>query len=166
MHFDDTKIDKLPSYTDRATAASGTEEDGTSHLEPWHNSANHNKDDYWIADNTKDLNSTFDNGYCYPETPYELRSDNVLMQKYATAQVHELYAKPEVLKKIHRVAPLIAAKKAAPEEKPIESQTPIAIQAKAHSIRRMARLRPRQKLCCSGNLGYPPFLRRATCAEL
>lgn len=129
MHFQNITIDKLPSYTPRATADTGTEEDGTSHLEPWHTSANHDKEDYWIANSTKDLNSTFDYGYYYPETPYELRSDNVSMQKYATARVHELYAKPEVLKTIHRVAPMIAANKAAPQEKHIGSQAPIAIQA-------------------------------------
>ncbi|KAF2993735.1 hypothetical protein E8E13_000223 [Curvularia kusanoi] len=129
MYFKDIKIDKLPSFSPRATAAKGTYEDGTNHLEPWHNSAKHDMDDYWIADDTKDLNSTFDNGYYYPETPYELRSDNVAMQKHVCEQVHELYAKKEVLKTIHRAAPILAAKQAAAGEETIDSQVPLALQA-------------------------------------
>lgn len=105
MNYQDTTIHELPSYTSRATAVSGTKENGTSNLEPWHTSEKHDTNDYWIADQTKDLDSTFEYGYYYPETPPELRNDQSLMKSHATAQVHELYAPPKVLKRIHQFAP-------------------------------------------------------------
>lgn len=103
MNYANTTIVERPSYTDRANATSGTKEDGSSHLEPWHYSVRHNKQDYWTADDTKDLSSTFDYGYYYPETPvkYRQRKDEGLMRKHAIEQVNKLYAPPNVLEKMY-----------------------------------------------------------------
>jgi hypothetical protein len=125
MNYQDTGICELPSYTPRATAVSGTKENGASKLEPWHNSEKHDTNDYWIADHTKDLESTFKYGYYYPETPPDLRNDELSMKKYATAQVHERYAPPEVLKQIHEVAPTGTSNETAPVELSTGSQNDI-----------------------------------------
>ncbi|KAF2875899.1 common central domain of tyrosinase-domain-containing protein [Massariosphaeria phaeospora] len=129
MHYQDIKIERTKSYTDRANAASGTWEDGESQLQPWHTSPSHDTADYWIANDTKDLKSTFDNGYYYPETPFDLRTDNIKMKKFATAQVNELYAKPKVVKKIHQVAPAMAARHGGPDAESAESDTAVASSA-------------------------------------
>jgi tyrosinase len=131
MNYQDTEICELPSYTPRATAVSGTKENGTSNLEPWHSSEKHDTNDYWIANHTKDLDSTFKYGYYYPETPLDLRNDEISMKKYATAQVHELYAPPEVLKRIHRVAPAGTAKENVSTELSTGSQNYITSSATA-----------------------------------
>jgi tyrosinase len=105
MNYQDTEIHGLPSYTSRATAVSGTKENGKSNLEPWHTSEKHDTNDYWIANHTKDLDSTFEYGYYYPETPPDLRNDKVSMKEHASEQVHKLYAPLKVLKRMHEVAP-------------------------------------------------------------
>ena len=100
MRYGQFKIAETESYTDRANAVTGTKESGLSNLEPWHHTSKHNPDDYWIADDTKDFNSTFDNGYYYPETPLEFQKDPVEMRKQAIVQLNYLYGGDEMLAKM------------------------------------------------------------------
>jgi tyrosinase len=50
--------------------------------------------DYYIADDVKELTSTFASGYYYLETPLEYVIDPVKMRQYATKQVNKLYGPP------------------------------------------------------------------------
>lgn len=85
-------IDEFPSQTDRFVRRSGAVEGGTSNLEPWHKSAAHSMADYYVANDTKELISTFDGGYYYPETPLDLLKKPDQMKTYVTQQVYKLYA--------------------------------------------------------------------------
>ncbi|RGP66614.1 oleate-activated transcription factor 1 [Fusarium longipes] len=92
----DCTIAEWPSLNDRFTAAAGTMEGGKSRLEPWHKTDQHDTGDYYIADDTKELTSTFSGGYYYPETPLEYITDPEAMKKYTTKAINDLYgpAKP------------------------------------------------------------------------
>ena len=85
-------IDEFPSQTDRFVKRSGAVEGGTANLEPWHKSQAHSMADYFVANDTKELISTFDGGYYYPETPLDLLGKPDQMKAYATQQVYKLYA--------------------------------------------------------------------------
>ncbi|KAK7715643.1 hypothetical protein SLS63_011399 [Diaporthe eres] len=87
-----TTIDEFPSQTDRFVRRSGAVEGGTSNLEPWHKSQAHSMTDYYVANDTKELISTFDGGYYYPETPLDLLKKPDQMKTYVTQQVYKLYA--------------------------------------------------------------------------
>lgn len=84
-------IDEYPSMMDRFVAKENTKENGKSRLEPWHKTTTHDLNDYYIADDTKELTSTFEGGYCYPETPVELIQDPAKMKAYVTRQIYSLY---------------------------------------------------------------------------
>lgn len=88
----DPVINAWESQTDRFTANAKTMEDGSSRLEPWHKTASPSTADYFIANDTRQLLSTFGNGYYYPETPLELIQDEARMKAYATQQIYRLYA--------------------------------------------------------------------------
>lgn len=87
-----TTIDEFPSQTDRFVKRSGAVEGGTSNLEPWHKTQAHSMTDYYVANDTKELISTFDSGYYYPETPVDLLKKPDQMKTYVTQQVYKLYA--------------------------------------------------------------------------
>jgi tyrosinase len=93
-------IDPLPSFTDRYTAKLGTTEDGNSHLEPWHKL----NGDYYIANDAKEVFSTFDGGYYYPETPLELVKDPDAMKQRALEEVNKLYG--PALARLHLLGPV------------------------------------------------------------
>lgn len=90
-------IDEFPSQTDRFVKRSGTVEGGTSNLEPWHKTQAHSMTDYYVANDTKELISTFDGGYYYPETPLDLLNKPDQMKTYVTQQVYKLYAPASLL---------------------------------------------------------------------
>ncbi|UPL00492.1 hypothetical protein LCI18_011426 [Fusarium solani-melongenae] len=90
-------INEWPSLNDRFVAKEGTNEGGTSNLEPWHKSSAHTMEDYYVANDTKELSSTFLGGYYYPETPLEYFRDPEQMKKYTTRKIYELYAPPNLL---------------------------------------------------------------------
>ncbi|KAL1847794.1 hypothetical protein Daus18300_013836 [Diaporthe australafricana] len=89
-------IDEFPSLSDRFVKASGAVEGGKSNLEPWHNGPAHSMADYYVANDTKEVVSTFDGGYHYPETPLNLLNKPDQMKTYVTQQVHKLYAPPSL----------------------------------------------------------------------
>lgn len=91
-------IQEWKSLMGRFTADAETMEGGKSRLEPWHRSSDHSDQDYWIANDTKDLISTFDGGYYYPETPLELLRDPAKMKAYTLKQIYSLYT-PQSLRK-------------------------------------------------------------------
>lgn len=123
MNYENINIDARESQLPRYTADSGTMESGDSHLEPWHTSAHHNTNDYWIADSTKTLESTFSGGYYYPETPVSLRNDQDAMKRFATQQVNALYAPSSVMTMITKLAPTSIT--AAPfDQAPLEEEAP------------------------------------------
>ncbi|KAK2609426.1 hypothetical protein N8I77_002923 [Diaporthe amygdali] len=97
-------IDEFPSLTDRFVKRSGSVEGGTSNLEPWHKSSAHSMADYYVANDTKELISTFDAGYCYPETPLDLLKKSDQMKAYATQQVYKLYAPPSLVPPSQKLA--------------------------------------------------------------
>lgn len=84
-------IPEIKSLTPRYNAATGTVESGTSNLEPWHKTTADDLTDYFIANDTKELSSTFLGGYYYPETPLQYITDPVRMKSFAMAQVYALY---------------------------------------------------------------------------
>ncbi|EOO01105.1 putative tyrosinase protein [Phaeoacremonium minimum UCRPA7] len=93
----DCIINEWPSLNDRYVAKEGTVEGGQSNLEPWHKTAQHSVSDYYIANDTKELTSTFLGGYYYPETPLEYIQDPVQMKAYTTQKIYELYAPANLL---------------------------------------------------------------------
>lgn len=97
-------IDEFPSQTDRFVKRSGTVEGGTSNLEPWHKSSAHSMTDYYVANDTKELISTFDGGYYYPETPLDLLKKPDQMKAYVTQQVYKLYAPASLLPRAQKLA--------------------------------------------------------------
>lgn len=99
-----TTIDEFPSQTDRFVKRSGAVEGGTSNLEPWHKSSAHSMTDYYVANDTKELISTFDGGYYYPETPLDLLKKPDQMKTYVTQQVYKLYAPASLLPPAQKVA--------------------------------------------------------------
>lgn len=97
-------IDEFPSQTDRFVKRSGATEGGTSNLEPWHKSQAHSMADYYVANDTKELISTFDGGYYYPETPLDLLKKPDQMKTYVTQQVYKLYAPASLLPPAQKLA--------------------------------------------------------------
>lgn len=97
-------IDEFPSQTDRFVRRSGAVEGGTSNLEPWHKTQAHSTADYYVANDTKELVSTFDGGYYYPETPLELLGKPDQMKAYVTQQVYKLYAPASLRPTVQRLA--------------------------------------------------------------
>ncbi|KAH8653861.1 common central domain of tyrosinase-domain-containing protein [Xylariales sp. PMI_506] len=91
----DVTIETIPSLTDRYNAKAGTVENGESSLEPWHKTAHPSMKDYYIANDVKELNSTFEYGYYYPETPLSLFGDPVRMKAFVTGQIYALYGPPK-----------------------------------------------------------------------
>ena len=85
-------INQFPSLLDRYNANAQTMESGSSNLEPWHKTADHSMDSYYIANDVKELISTFDNGYYYPETPLEYLQDPAGMKKYTIQKIYDLYS--------------------------------------------------------------------------
>ncbi|KAF4444538.1 Di-copper centre-containing protein [Fusarium austroafricanum] len=87
----DCTIAEYPSLLPRYVAVTGIMEGGESSLEPWHQTAQHDMSDYYIANDTKELTSTFKGGYYYPETPLEYIADKQAMKTYTTKQINILY---------------------------------------------------------------------------
>ncbi|KAG5659911.1 hypothetical protein KAF25_003433 [Fusarium avenaceum] len=87
----DCTIAEWRSLMPRFVADQGTMEGGKSSLEPWHKTDQHSVSDYYIADDTKELTSTFEGGYYYPETPLEYIEDKEAMKAYTTEQINDLY---------------------------------------------------------------------------
>jgi hypothetical protein len=101
----DCTIDTFPSMNPRYTAAQGTEEGASAPLEPWHKSALHSMEDYYITDDIREVSSTFIGGYYYPETPLEYIGNAEKMKRYATEQVNKLYGPRQLKKLIGRPTP-------------------------------------------------------------
>ncbi|KAI3400373.1 hypothetical protein diail_3390 [Diaporthe ilicicola] len=97
-------IDEFPSLTDRFVKRAGAVEGGTSNLEPWHKSPAHSTADYYVANDTKELISTFGAGYYYPETPLDLLNKPDQMKTYVTQQVYKLYAPPSLHPLVQKLA--------------------------------------------------------------
>lgn len=116
----DPVIHAWESQTDRFTANAKTMEDGASRLEPWHKTASPSTADYFIANDTRQLLSTFENGYYYPETPLELLQDPGKMKTYATQQIYRLYA-PSSLRGPVRKQPVVGNPVPIGGQKPIHS---------------------------------------------
>lgn len=85
-------INEYPSLMDRFVMRTGAMEGGESNLEPWHKTSTHSMADYYVANDTKELVSTFEGGYYYPETPLDLLKKPDQMKTYVTQQVYKLYA--------------------------------------------------------------------------
>ncbi|ETS73379.1 hypothetical protein PFICI_14984 [Pestalotiopsis fici W106-1] len=113
-------IHPYPSLLPRFNAGAQTVEDGNSRLEPWHKDNSASINSYWIANDAKDLISTFNGGYYYPETPLEFINDPTLMYVAVTNAIEKLY-RPGYLPP----APPISAKPPSAEP-PSEGQPPKA----------------------------------------
>lgn len=116
-------INEWLSGRDRSVAKVGTEEGGESNLEPWHKSAEHSVSDYYIANDTKELTSTFINGYYYPETPLEYFKDSDQMKRHTTEDIYRLYA-PKSLR-----TPALRAPKAnwgSPPDRPVNPTSAVS----------------------------------------
>lgn len=78
-------INEFPSQTDTFAKRSSAVEGGKLDLEPGHKTSSHSMADYYVANDTKELISTFDGGYYYPETPLDLLKKPDQMKKICHA---------------------------------------------------------------------------------
>ncbi|KAG8158071.1 hypothetical protein KVR01_011832 [Diaporthe batatas] len=147
-------IDEYPSLMDRFVMRNGAMEGGKSSLEPWHRGSAHSMGDYYVANDTKELISTFDGGYYYPETPLDLLKKPDQMKAYVTQQVYKLYAPSSLQPTAHKLVGI-----APTSGKPIEaSSTKENITRDSHEIKQWNVFLRVKNFALTGTWGIHVFL--------
>ncbi|KAF4556805.1 Tyrosinase-like protein 7 [Elsinoe fawcettii] len=100
-------IDPELAGHDRWTKGTYTmqDDDGSANLEPFHKTPAHNMSDYWTANDMKEIGSTYELGYDYPEAPIALAKDPDALRTVALTARSILYG-PNVKQPSFKDAPL------------------------------------------------------------